>query len=96
LLKGFHLEERPAREFYRGKGCKACRSTGYRGRTGIYELLIIDEELRKLILADASTTAIRETARRSQQMRSLREDGLAKALRGFTTLEEVDRITFED
>ena len=96
LLKGFHLEEKAGREFYRGKGCKACRSTGYRGRTGIYELIAIDEELRKLILADASTTAIRESARRSQQMRSLREDGLAKVLRGLTTLEEVDRITFEE
>jgi type IV pilus assembly protein PilB len=96
LLGGFHLEENAAREFYRGKGCKACRNTGYRGRSGIYELIAINEEIRKLILENASTTAIRDAARRSQQMKSLREDGLAKALKGLTTLEEVARITFED
>ncbi|MCX5902989.1 MAG: GspE/PulE family protein [Proteobacteria bacterium] len=96
LLQGFNLKEDTAREFYRGKGCKACRNTGYRGRSGIYELIAINEEIRKLILENASTTAIRDAARRSQQMKSLREDGLAKVLRGLTTLEEVDRLTFED
>jgi len=96
LLRGFHLEGNEAREFYRGKGCKACRNTGYRGRSGIYELIAINEEIRKLILENASTTDIRNAARRSQQMRSLREDGLAKALKGLTTLEEVERITFEE
>jgi type IV pilus assembly protein PilB len=96
LLQGFNLKEGTAREFYRGKGCKACRNTGYRGRSGIYELIAINEEIRKLILENASTTAIRDAARRSQNMKSLREDGLSKVLRGLTTLEEVDRITFED
>ena len=96
LLQGFHFEQTTAQDFYRGKGCKACRNTGFRGRTGIYELIAINEEIRKLILEDASTTAIREAARRSQKMSSLREDGLAKVLKGITSLEEVDRITFED
>jgi type IV pilus assembly protein PilB len=96
LLQGFRLEENIEQKFYRGKGCKACRNTGFRGRTGIYELIALNEEIRKLILENASTTAIRQAAKRSQNMNSLREDGLAKVLKGITTLEEVDRITFED
>jgi type II secretory ATPase GspE/PulE/Tfp pilus assembly ATPase PilB-like protein len=95
LLKSFHLDGSKNIQWYRGKGCKACRNTGYRGRTGIYELIIIDEQIRALILENASTSALRQTAKQSQGMKFLREDGLARAAAGITTLEEVNRITFE-
>ncbi|MCX5894455.1 MAG: ATPase, T2SS/T4P/T4SS family [Proteobacteria bacterium] len=95
-MKSFRLEQREGYEFYRGKGCKACRNTGYKGRIGIYELLTVNEPIRKLILENGSATVIRETARQSQEMKMLREDGLAKACRGITTLEEVNRTTFEE
>lgn len=95
-MKSFRLEKREGYEFYRGKGCKACRNTGYKGRIGIYELLTVNEPIRKLILENGSAAVIRETARQSQEMKMLREDGLAKACRGITTLEEINRTTFEE
>ena len=95
-MKSFRLEQREGCEFYRGKGCKACRNTGYKGRIGIYELLTVNEPIRKLLLENGSAAVIRETARQSQEMKMLREDGLAKACRGITTLEEVNRTTFEE
>ena len=95
-MKSFRLEQREGYEFYRGKGCKACRNTGYKGRIGIYELLTVNEPIRKLLLENGSAAVIRETARQSQEMKMLREDGLAKACRGITTLEEVNRTTFEE
>ncbi len=77
---------------YRGKGCKNCKQSGYRGRTGIFELLPINEKIKQLISEKASTQSIRETAKKMVGMVSLREDGLRKVLRGITTLEEVDRV----
>jgi len=78
---------------YRGKGCKNCKQSGYRGRTGIFELLPINEKIKQLISEKASTQLIREAAKKMVGMVSLREDGLRKVLRGITTLEEVDRVT---
>ncbi len=80
--------------FYRGKGCKNCKQSGYRGRTGIYELLLVNEEIKKLISEKASTQVIREVAKKTAGMVSLRGDGLRKALRGITTIEEVDRVAY--
>jgi type IV pilus assembly protein PilB len=77
---------------YRGKGCKNCKQSGYRGRTGIFELLPINEKIKQLISEKASTQLIREAAKKMVGMVSLREDGLRKVLRGITTLEEVDRV----
>jgi len=79
---------------YRGKGCKNCKQSGYRGRTGIYELLLVNEEIKKLISERASTQVIREVAKKTAGMVSLRGDGLRKALRGITTMEEVDRVAY--
>jgi type IV pilus assembly protein PilB len=79
---------------YRGKGCKNCKQTGYLGRTGIFELLSINEKIKQLISEKASTQVIRETAKKTLGMISLREDGLRKVLKGITTLEEVDRVTY--
>jgi type IV pilus assembly protein PilB len=79
---------------HRGKGCKNCKQSGYRGRTGIFELLPINEKIKQLISEKASTQVIRESAKKMVGMVSLREDGLRKVLKGITTLEEVDRVTY--
>ncbi len=79
---------------YRGKGCKNCKQSGYRGRTGIFELLHVSDKIKQLISEKASTQVIRETAKKTTGMASLREDGLRKVLKGITTLEEVDRVTY--
>jgi type IV pilus assembly protein PilB len=79
---------------YRGKGCKNCKQSGYYGRSGIYELLLIDEKIKQMISEKASTQFIRDTAKKSLGMITLREDGLKKVLKGITTLDEVDRVTF--
>jgi type IV pilus assembly protein PilB len=79
---------------YRGKGCKNCKQSGYFGRTGIFELLTINEKIKQLIAEKASTQVIREAAKKITGMVSLREDGLRKVLKGITTLEEVDRVIY--
>jgi general secretion pathway protein E len=80
---------------YRGRGCDKCFNLGSIGRTGIYELLLIDSELTSMIIRQAPAGAIKEYAI-SHGMRTLREDGLAKAAAGITTIEEVLRVTQED
>ncbi|MEW6569624.1 MAG: type II secretion system ATPase GspE [Nitrospirota bacterium] len=80
--------------FYRGKGCERCAFTGYYGRTGIFELLIVDDEVRKLILKNADSNQIREMAKQ-HGMRTLFEDGAEKIKKGATTLYEVLRVTQE-
>ena len=82
----------PAKAPSGGKGCDHCNETGYRGRTGIYELLVIDDEIRKMILAHASTQEIRERAIQLG-MTTLRQDGWRKILEGITTVEEIIRVT---
>jgi general secretion pathway protein E len=82
-------------ELFRGEGCDACRKTGYKGRVGVYELFIITEEVRSLILRKASTGEIRRMAV-ERGMISLREDSWAKARAGFTTVDEILRVTQED
>jgi type IV pilus assembly protein PilB len=79
---------------YRGKGCKNCKHSGYRGRTGIFELLLVNEEIKKLISEKASTQVIREVAKKTAGMVPLRADGLRNVLKGITTLDEVDRVAY--
>jgi len=76
------------RTFFHGTGCDYCRGTGYSGRSGIFEIMILNEELRKLIINRSSTNLIREAARKSG-MRTLREVGLLSIYDGITTIEEV-------
>lgn len=76
--------------FSKGKGCNYCQKKGYRGRVGIYELMLITPKVRELIFANASAQEIRTIAI-SQGMRTLYTDGIRKAMRGITTLEEVYR-----
>ncbi len=77
----------------RGKGCSFCKGTGYKGRLGIFEILIVDRDLKEMILRRASQKEIEDYAYRQQKMKSLREDGVAKVLAGITTLEELNRVT---
>jgi type II secretory ATPase GspE/PulE/Tfp pilus assembly ATPase PilB-like protein len=77
--------------FSRGKGCGACRQTGYRGRTGIYELLVVSDGIRQILLRNPDVGALRAAAR-EQGMRTLREDGWSKVQAGITTVEEVLRV----
>jgi type II secretion system protein E len=80
---------------WRGKGCEECRGTGYRGRTGIYELFPITEDVRSLILRRAPSHEIRRHAIQAG-MTTLRLDGWAKACEGVTTIDEILRVTQED
>jgi len=79
----------------KGRGCAECSNAGYRGRFGLYEIFLINEEIQHMIYEKVSTSVIRDAARKSG-MRTLREDGLRKAAAGTTTLAEVIRITAMD
>jgi general secretion pathway protein E len=82
--------------FYRpGPGCETCHGKGYRGRTGIHELLVFTDATRALVMQRADATAIRRTAIEND-MPTLRDDGAAKVLAGVTTVEEVVRVTQEE
>lgn len=81
--------------FRRGEGCPHCHHTGYHGRMGIFELLVMDDALRQLIHGGASAAKLRQHAR-GMGMRSLREDGARKVIAGLTTIEEVVSITLGD
>ncbi len=94
MTKDMHLQAQQI-ELYQGKGCEECRFTGYRGRTGIYEILTITEPIRELILSRASSQQIKQKAI-SQGMRTLRHDGLQKVLKGLTTYTEVVRVTQQE
>jgi type IV pilus assembly protein PilB len=78
---------------YRGAGCEECRNKGYKGRLGLYELLVMNEELRELIVRRAPVSDIRD-AGKAAGMKELREDGLIKVLEGITTPDEVMRVVF--
>ena len=80
--------------FYEGRGCGYCSNTGFTGRVGIYELMPIDDSLRKLIVAKADSNQIRKTAIENG-MRSLQDDGWLKVRQGTTSLAEVLRVTQE-
>ncbi len=79
-------------QFYKGLGCENCLNTGYFGRTGIFELLVIDDHVKELIIKRRGSHIIKE-ATIEKGMSTLRDDGLRKALAGQTTLEEVCRVT---
>jgi type IV pilus assembly protein PilB len=78
---------------YRGAGCEECRNNGYKARLGLYDLLVLNEELRELIVRRAPVADIRD-AGKAAGMKELREDGLLKVLEGVTTPDEVMRVVF--
>lgn len=80
---------------YRGEGCSECLQTGYRGRTGIYELMLVSDKIRQLVLKNVDSNTIKKQAI-AEGMTTLRDDGAAKIAAGKTTIEEVLRVTQED
>ncbi len=80
------------KNYFRGRGCDACNNTGYKGRVGLFELMVLNDNLRDMIMKDASTEELRDAAR-SYGMVTLRDAGMRAAEDGFTTLEEVVRET---
>jgi general secretion pathway protein E len=81
-------------QFFHGRGCEVCRHTGYRGRTAIYELMVLDDPVRNLIMQRANANMIKTTAVQ-RGMRTLLQGGAHKVLEGRTTAEEVLRVTQE-
>ncbi len=81
--------------FFKGPGCSECLNTGFKGRSGIYEILVLDDEIRNMILSKADSTQIKAMAL-SKGMSSLREDGARRVIAGLTTTEEVLRVTQEE
>jgi general secretion pathway protein E len=94
-LEALGVEADGATRLYRGAGCAECRGTGYRGRSGIYELFAITEDVRSLMLRRASSREIRRHAI-EEGMVTLRLDGWQRAREGLTTIEEILRVTQED
>ncbi len=89
---GLSPEDAKGKTFYRAKGCSECNDIGYKGRSGIFEILILNDKVRSLIMQRAPTNQLRKAARESG-MRTLREDGLLKIYNGATTIEEIVRET---
>jgi type IV pilus assembly protein PilB len=85
-------EDVKGKVFYRGRGCNNCNNTGYRGRLGIYEIMTFDDEIREMIMQNASTNLLRNAARK-RGMRTLRAAGLMSIFEGLTTIEEVVKQT---
>jgi len=93
LREEFGLAESVPEHLRSGRGCPACKETGFKGRTAIYEFLLVDEPIQQLILTRASSHEIAQAAQRLGKMRTLRQDGWQKILRGLTTPQEVLRVS---
>lgn len=78
-------------KFFKGEGCKFCDNSGYRGRTGIFEIMLLSEEVRNLIVQKSSSEQIHEQSRRDG-MTTMKEDGLSKVIAGVTTIDEIARV----
>ncbi|MGE4159855.1 MAG: type II secretion system ATPase GspE [Planctomycetota bacterium] len=90
---GASLKDIPGGKLYQGTGCGDCMNTGYMGRTGIYELFPMTDSVRELVMQRASSAQIKRMAIERSGMRTLRQDGVDKALQGVTTIEEVLKKT---
>jgi type IV pilus assembly protein PilB len=92
VLNSWSLVFKGTEAFVQGKGCQACMNTGYQGRTGIYEILIINDEIKNIILNNRSAHEIEQAALRSGNFNTLKENAIEKALQGVTTIEEVASV----
>jgi type IV pilus assembly protein PilB len=92
LEVGFPLDDNDVPTLYKAIGCKMCSNTGYRGRVGLFEVLLVTEQIERLIVDKATTDEIAKVAR-EEGMRPLRFDGYEKVKQGITTIEEVMRVT---
>ena len=90
LNVGFSEAEAPNIQLYRGRGCEDCNQRGYRGRVGMYEAMVVTEDIRELILSGASAVELRRKAL-EEGMIGLRQSGLQKIRDGITTIDEVVR-----
>jgi type IV pilus assembly protein PilB len=95
VLKRLNIKSPSNAVFYHGKGCRKCNNTGYLGRMGTLEILLIDDKIREMVVKRKSSDEIKEYAI-SKNMSTLRDNAFKKALNGLTTLEEVLRITTEE
>jgi len=96
VLRNFNLPgESDTIEVFKGKGCPACKFSGYRGRTGIHEVILMNNTLREMVIERASSQQIKKKAIECG-MRTLRQDGWDKILQGITTIEEVMRVTQQE
>jgi general secretion pathway protein E len=91
---GMDTERSSDRRIYRARGCENCFHTGYKGRNAIFEIMVLNEELRSLILKSYDSNVIKKRAL-EMKMLSLRQDGIQKLLNGVTTIEEVFRVTMK-
>ena len=89
---GLKPEKLKSRKFYKAKGCENCFQTGYKGRIAIFEIMVLDDNIKSLVLQTFDSNRIKKAAL-SQKMISLRLDGIQKVLGGQTTIEEVLRVT---
>ncbi len=94
---GLTFEDVAGHKFYYGKGCEQCNNTGYRGRIGVFEVMTFNDEIRDLIMNNASTNVLRQAAKKNG-MKMLRENGLQLIFEGATTIEEVvkETLAFEE
>ncbi len=92
---GLNPEEVAGKPLYRGRGCSECSDSGYKGRKGIFELMLMNRRLREMAMNKTPTPELRKEARNSG-MSSLREDGIRKVLMGMTTMDEINRETHID
>jgi general secretion pathway protein E len=100
-LKEIGLTDKQVREvsggmLYKPAGCDSCNNTGYHGRSGIYEMMLIDDDIRQLILKNVDSGTIKKQAVSSKGMRTLMDDGALKVLKGGTSIAEVLSVTQED
>ncbi|MFA7369061.1 MAG: ATPase, T2SS/T4P/T4SS family, partial [Kiritimatiellales bacterium] len=93
--EGFPVEELATHTVYEPSGCDACRGSGFKGRTGIYEILTVDDHIRPLIIDRSASSDIKREAMR-HGLHTLRDDGWRKVLDGVTTVEEILRVSEED
>ena len=93
--EGFPVEELASHTVYEPVGCDACRGSGFKGRTGIYEILTVDDHIRPLIIDRSASSGIKREAMR-HGLHTLRDDGWRKVLDGVTTVEEILRVSEED
>jgi type II secretory ATPase GspE/PulE/Tfp pilus assembly ATPase PilB-like protein len=95
MLRTLRYVNENTKSFVRGEGCRECHDTGFRGRTGIYEVFSVDEDVRKLVSQEADTASLRQYFR-SCGGRTLLDEGIRKAEEHVTSLDEVMRVAFFD
>jgi type IV pilus assembly protein PilB len=92
---GLTPDEIKDKKFYYGRGCSRCNNTGYRGRTGLFEVMVFNDEIRGLVMEQASTGILRSAAQKNG-MKLLRDNGLAAIYDGVTTIDEVVKETISE